>query len=151
MGTCGNGRATVSWARSSPPKCGTVRLVIWWAGPGASMQSSRVAVAGSTTPQTSVTWAMGFRLYWGNRFPVILLVRWDSCLCYYSLAARSVRERCLTSNPNRKGGSVSTRPSILFHSQHDRRSRSRERQGRRWLMKWSITPMLPRLRVGLLD
>jgi len=39
------------------------------------------------------------------------------------------------SNPNRKGGGVSTRPSLLFHARHDRRVRSCERSGRRGLMQ----------------
>jgi hypothetical protein len=54
------------------------------------------------------------------------------------------------SNPHREGGSVSTRPSVLFHSRHDRQFRSCERFGRRWLMPLSVVLVLPRLRVGLL-
>ena len=33
-------------------------------------------------------------------------------------------------NPNREGGSVSTRPSILFDARHDRQLRSCEASGR---------------------
>jgi hypothetical protein len=54
------------------------------------------------------------------------------------------------SNPHREGGGVSTRPSVLFHSRHDRQLRSCERFGRRWLMPLSVALVLPRLRVGLL-
>jgi hypothetical protein len=72
------------------------------------------------------------------RLRVGLLVRWPAAIV------------ASASNPIRKGGSVRTRPSIASHALHDRHLRLCERYCGRVLMQWSIPPVLPRLRVGLL-
>jgi hypothetical protein len=72
------------------------------------------------------------------RLRVGLLLRWPAAIV------------ASASNPIRKGGSVRTRPSIALHALRDRHVRLCERHCARRLMQWSITPLLPRLRVGLL-
>jgi hypothetical protein len=72
------------------------------------------------------------------RLRVGLLVRWPAAIV------------ASASNPIRKGGSVRTRPSIASHALHDKRLRLRESYCGRSLIQWSIPPLLPRLRVGLL-